>query len=386
MEDNIKLAKSDSIESVGQFTIQAQDNQARRGQLVTAHGTIQTPTFMPVGTQGCVKTLSPDEVKDIGAEIFLGNTYHLYLRPGDELIAGLGGLHNFSGWPGPILTDSGGYQIFSLSGLRHIYPKGVEFQSHIDGSRHFFTPAKVISIQKNLGSDIMMVLDECVPFQADKTYTKRSLELTFNWAQQSRQAYPTDNQKNLLFGIIQGGFFHDLRKQSVEEICSIPFEGYAIGGLSVGEPKPIMQDILSVTAPLLPKDSPRYLMGVGTPTDILDGIALGIDMFDCVLPTRNARNGTLFTSQGKINIKNALYKSDPRPLDPNCACYTCRNFSRATLRHFYKSRELVSYRLLTIHNLKFYIDLINEAKRAIEQGTFEQMRRKYDHLALVKDK
>ncbi len=378
-KNNTYPAKVEPFDSIGRFTLKSRDNLARRAEIVTAHGRIQTPCFMPVGTQGCVKTLSPDEVMEIGAEILLGNTYHLYLRPGDDLIASLGGLHKFSGWPGPILTDSGGYQIFSLSGLRHIHPEGVEFRSHIDGSSHFFTPAKVIGIQQNLGSDIMMVLDECVPFQADKSYTKKSLSLTTKWAQKSRQAYPKEDRNNLLFGIVQGGFFHDLRKQSLEEICSIPFEGYAIGGLSVGEPKPIMQDILSTTAPLLPKDKPRYLMGVGTPTDILDGIALGIDMFDCVLPTRNARNGTLFTSQGKINIKNASYRSDTRPLDPSCSCYTCRNFSRATLRHFYKSRELLSYRLLTIHNLKFYINLMSEAKQAIEQGTFDMMRKRYAH-------
>lgn len=371
----------DSSDSIGHFTLQAKDNMARKGKLVTAHGALHTPAFMPVGTQGCVKALSPEDVHTLGAEIMLSNTYHLYLRPGDDLIASLGGLHQFSGWNQPILTDSGGYQIFSLSALREIFPEGVAFRSHIDGSRHFFTPAKVINIQQNLGADIMMVLDECVPYQADKEYTQRSLALTTQWAADSRTFYPPGKGAQLLFGIVQGGFFQDLRKQSVQEICSIPFDGYALGGLSVGEPKECMQEILSLTAPMLPQDKPRYLMGVGSPQDILYGIASGIDMFDCVLPTRNARNGTLFTRQGRLNIKNSLYKADTSPIDPACSCYTCRHFSRATLRHFYKARELLSYRLLTIHNLQFYIDLMREAQQAIEQGLFSHMLTQYAHLS-----
>ncbi len=364
---------------VGQFTIHATENAARRGELVTAHGSIQTPVFMPVGTQGCVKSLSPHDLEDIGINTILGNTYHLYLRPGDELIARLGGIHRFSSWNRPILTDSGGYQIFSLSSLRQISTKGVEFQSHIDGSKHFLTPEKVIQIQRNLGSDIMMVFDECLPYQDDYTYTQKSIKITTDWAKRCREAYPKDFGKQLLFGIVQGGFFNDLRKQSAEEICSIPFEGFAIGGLSVGEPKEKMHKILNLTAPLLPKEKPRYLMGVGTPLDILEGISNGIDMFDCVLPTRNARNGTLFTSIGKVNIKKALYKDNNAPLDPNCNCYTCKHFSRAYLRHLYTAKELLAYRLNSIHNLAFYSNLLQEARKSIEEKRFESLKRKYLH-------
>lgn len=367
----------------GAFSRVAQAGAARAGLLGTAHGTLETPVFMPVGTQGTVKALGPDDLQALGPRIILGNTYHLYLRPGDERVARLGGLHAFMGWNGAILTDSGGFQVFSLQGLRRIQEEGVTFQSHIDGSRHLFSPEKVISIQRNLGSDIMMVLDECVPYGADKEYTARSLQLTTRWARRCREAHPSLDRGQMLFGIVQGGFFTDLRAESARQLMDIPFDGYAIGGLSVGESREQMVDILAHTAPLLPEDKPRYLMGVGTPRDLLDGIALGVDMFDCVLPTRNARNGTLFTSFGKTNIKLAKYAEDPAPLDPACTCYTCRTFSRAYLRHLYMARELLAYRLNTIHNIHYYLDLMRRARAAILEGRYEAFRR--DTLAQYED-
>ncbi|THB66528.1 MAG: tRNA guanosine(34) transglycosylase Tgt [Desulfovibrio sp.] len=359
------------------FTLHTTDNTARRASLVTAHGTVETPAFMPVGTQGTVKAVDPVDLTNVGSQIILGNTYHLRLRPGDELIRRRGGLHRFMGWDGPILTDSGGFQVFSLAGLRTMSEEGVEFRSHIDGSKHLFTPESVLSIQRNLGSDIMMVLDECAPHDADRQYTENSLALTTRWAERSRKAYPEDTGPGLLFGIVQGGFFPDLRKMSAEQITSIPFDGYAIGGLSVGESKQEMLDMLAVTAPLLPKDQPRYLMGVGAPMDILDAVALGMDMFDCVLPTRNARNGTLYTSQGKVNIKRAEYREDDSPLDPACGCYTCRTFSKAYLRHLYMARELLSYRLNTVHNLAFFLDMMQGARQAIEEKRYLAFREEY---------
>lgn len=362
----------------GDFHILATDGQARTATLATAHGTIRTPVFMPVGTVGCVKALSPDDLLDLHAQIILGNTYHLYLLPGDELIARRGGLHAFSGWDGPILTDSGGFQVFSLQALRRISEGGVEFRSHRDGSTHFFSPEKVVSIQRNLGSDIMMVLDECVPFGADREYTAKSLELTTRWAVRCRDAYPPGSGRQLLFGIVQGGFFQDLRTESAAQISALPFDGFAVGGLSVGESKPLMLEIMRHTAPLLPVDKPRYLMGVGTPMDILDGIEAGIDMFDCVLPSRNARNGTLYTSLGKVNIKRAEYKEDDGPLDPACGCYACSRFSRAYLRHLYTARELLAYRLNTIHNLHFFLELTRTAAHAIEKGTFQSFKAKVE--------
>ncbi|MFP4214074.1 MAG: tRNA guanosine(34) transglycosylase Tgt [Desulfohalobiaceae bacterium] len=359
------------------FQILARDGQARRGVLHTTHGSVQTPVFMPVGTQACVKSLSPLDLQNLGAEIILGNTYHLYLRPGDGLIRDLGGLQSFSAWPGPVLTDSGGYQVFSLADLCSITQDGVEFRSHIDGSKHFFSPEGVIKIQQNLGSDIFMVLDECVAYGTDYAYTTRSVQLTTDWARRSRQALPAGETNRLMFGIVQGGFFRDLRLKSLQQICELPFEGYALGGLSVGEPREVRQEILGYTCPYLPWDKPRYLMGVGTPLDILEAIQQGVDMFDCVLPTRNARNGTLFTSQGKLNIKKACYRRDTQPLDPECSCYTCSNFTRAYLRHLYVARELLSYRLHSIHNLAFYQDLLQEARQAIQQGTFQACLQKY---------
>jgi queuine tRNA-ribosyltransferase len=335
---------------------------------------------MPVGTQASVKSLSPHDLREIGAEIILGNTYHLYLRPGHELVAQLGGLHSFASWDRPILTDSGGYQVFSLSALRRMTPEGVEFRSHIDGSRHWFTPEGVMDIQLSLGADIMMVLDECVAYDADWEYTRDSVQLTSDWARRSLQAYPPGSGDQLLFGIVQGGFFPDLRTLSAKEITALPFPGFAIGGLSVGEPKKVMQEILAHTIPILPWDKPRYLMGVGTPLDLLDGISLGVDMFDCVLPTRNARNGTLYTSQGKINIKRFEYRADESPLDPDCDCYTCRTFSRAYLRHLYTARELLAYRLNTIHNLAYYLNLMHRVREAIAAGTFARLHREIQEI------
>jgi queuine tRNA-ribosyltransferase len=352
------------------FEVTHTDGSARAGVLHTAHGAIATPVFMPVGTAGTVRAIAPDDLADIGATVILGNAYHLYLRPGDELVARRGGLHAFASWPGAILTDSGGYQVFSLSGLRKIREEGVEFRSHLDGSRHLFTPEKVVAIQRNLNADIMMALDECVPYGADYAYTERSLELTTRWAERARAAYPAGMAANLLFGIVQGGFFRNLRSRSAEEICALDFDGFAIGGLSVGEGKAEMHDLLSHTAPLLPGDKPRYLMGVGTPLDIARGIQAGVDMFDCVLPTRNARNGTLYTSLGKINIKRKEYAQDDNPLDPACDCYTCRTFSRAYLRHLYASKELLSFRLNSLHNLTCFLRLTREAGKAIQEKRY----------------
>ncbi|MBU4526922.1 MAG: tRNA guanosine(34) transglycosylase Tgt [Desulfomicrobium sp.] len=365
---------------IGKFDIHKTDGKARTGELHTAHGVIPTPIFMPVGTQGTVKAVCPQDLKDLGARIILGNTYHLCMRPGDEMIARRGGLHKFMNWDRPILTDSGGFQVFSLSGLRKISEDGVAFSSHIDGSKHFFSPEKAISIQRNLGSDIMMVLDECVPYGADYDYTRKSLGLTTRWATRCRAAYPEDSGEQLLFGIGQGGFFKDLREESIRQLTDIPFDGYALGGLSVGESKPEMMDILYHSAPLLPASKPRYLMGVGTPLDIVRGIDAGIDMFDCVLPTRNARNGTLYTSQGKVNIKRAQYTEDDSALDPECSCYTCRNFSKAYLRHLYQAQEILSYRLNTIHNLAFFLTVVTGARKAIEDGTFQAYKARFEGI------
>ncbi len=361
----------------GSFVIDATDGPSRLGRLTTAHGVVRTPAFMPVGTLGTVKALCPQDLKDAGSQISLGNTYHLDLRPGDELVARRGGLHAFMGWDGPILTDSGGFQVFSLSGLRKLTPDGVEFRSHIDGSKHFFTPEKVLDIQRNLGSDIMMVLDECVPYGEDHAYTEKSLDLTHSWAERSRAYHAPGQFGQLLFGIVQGGFFKDLRERSAQAICSMGFDGHAIGGLSVGESTAEMYELMAHTAPLLPAEKPRYLMGVGKPLDILEGIANGIDMFDCVLPTRNARNGTLYTSEGQVNIKRAQYKEDDSPLDPACTCYTCRTFSKAYLRHLYVAQELLSYRLNSIHNVHFFLELAHGARQAIARGEFGAYHARY---------
>ncbi len=368
------------MNGIGRFHLEQTDNQARAGTLETAHGPVHTPAFMPVGTQGSVKALCPQDLQNIGTSILLSNTYHLYLRPGDELLAELGGLHGFMNWHGPILTDSGGFQVFSLADLRKITEQGVEFASHLNGSKHMFTPEKVISIQQNIGSDIMMVLDECVPYGAGFDYTQKSMHLTTSWARKSFDFYAGSTSKQLLFGIVQGGFFRELRQESAARITEIPMHGYALGGLSVGEPKEEMLEIAHFTAPLLPKNKPRYLMGVGKPLDILEGIRAGIDMFDCVLPTRNARNGALFTSMGQINIKRAEYKRDPEPLDPECDCYTCSNFSRAYLRHLYHAQEILAYRLNTLHNLRFFLTLCQRARHAIQEQKFSALMKKYQDI------
>jgi len=340
-------------------------SQARLGRVETDHGAFTTPAFLPVGTQGSVKSLTPEELLEIGVEAILGNTYHLYLRPGHETVGRLGGLHTFIHWERPILTDSGGFQLFSLGSLREISEEGVTFQSHLDGSSHFLTPEKVVEIQRVIGTDIAMVLDECVPYPSPYEYVKASMERTGRWALRSLQARRETDPA--LFAIVQGGIYRDLREKSVQASAEMEFQGYAIGGLSVGEPKSMMIDVLKWTTPLLPEDTPRYLMGVGTPEDIINAVTLGIDFFDCVLPTRNARNGTLFTASGKISIKQAQYAEDARPVDETCACYTCRHYSRAYLRHLYLAKEILSSRLNTIHNLYYYINLLVRMKEAIQE-------------------
>ncbi|HYA93459.1 MAG TPA: tRNA guanosine(34) transglycosylase Tgt [Thermodesulfobacteriota bacterium] len=340
-------------------------SQARLGRVETDHGAFTTPAFLPVGTQGSVKSLTPEELLEIGVEAILGNTYHLYLRPGHETVGRLGGLHTFIHWERPILTDSGGFQLFSLGSLREISEEGVTFQSHLDGSSHFLTPEKVVEIQRVIGTDIAMVLDECVPYPSPYEYVKASMERTGRWALRSLQARRETDPA--LFAIVQGGIYRDLREKSVQALAEMEFQGYAIGGLSVGEPKSMMIDVLKWTTPLLPEDTPRYLMGVGTPEDIINAVTLGIDFFDCVLPTRNARNGTLFTASGKISIKQAQYAEDARPVDETCACYTCRHYSRAYLRHLYLAKEILSSRLNTIHNLYYYINLLVRMKEAIQE-------------------
>ena len=351
------------------------DSRARLGRMTTAHGEVRTPVFMPVGTQGTVKAMAPDRLEEAGAEIILGNTYHLYLRPGHDLIREHGGLHRFMSWDRPILTDSGGFQIFSLGPLRKITEEGVRFQSHIDGSKHFLSPEKAVEIQQALGSDIMMCLDDCTPYPADRACTEKSMALTHRWAKRCRVAKTGEGQA--LFGIVQGGLYRDLRRASVEALAEIGFDGYAIGGLSVGEPKALMLETLEATAPLLPAGRARYLMGVGTPEDIVEGVHHGIDLFDCVMPTRCARNGLLFTNHGKVVIKNARYRTDQAPLDETCDCYTCRNFSRAYLRHLFIAREILALLLNTIHNVRFYLALMERIRTAIAGGAFEDFRRSF---------
>lgn len=355
------------------FTLLYKDAQTkgRLGSLDTARGLIHTPTFMPVGTQGTVKAILPRELIEADSQIILGNAYHLYLRPGLEIIKKAGGLHKFISWDRPILTDSGGYQIFSLSGFRKVKDEGVEFQSHFDGSKHFLTPEKVIEIENILGSDIMMPLDECVQYPCDKKYAAAAMERTTYWARRSKLAHSSelkDEKKQLLFGIVQGATYQDLRKQSAEEIISIGFDGYALGGLSVGEPKDLRYNTVSLTARLLPEDSARYLMGVGTPEDILEAVKLGIDMFDCVIPTRYGRNGTAFTSAGKVVIRNAVYSEDFGPLDESCGCYTCNNFSRSYLRHLFNVEEILGLHLVSFHNIYFYNNLLKDIRQAIKEG------------------
>ncbi|MFQ5900795.1 MAG: tRNA guanosine(34) transglycosylase Tgt [Thermodesulfobacteriota bacterium] len=351
------------------------DTDGRLGIIKTPHGDIKTPAFMPVGTQGTVKALTPDELSSLGVEMILGNTYHLYLRPGHEIIKGLGGLHRFMNWDGPILTDSGGYQIYSLNVLRELKEEGACFKSHLDGSMHLLTPEKAVEIQEALGADIAMALDECTPYPVTHEKARVSMELTTRWARRCKDARKREGQA--LFGIIQGGVFNDLRVESVQQLTEIGFDGYAIGGLSVGEGIENMCRVLEDTVPFIPEDKTRYLMGVGMPEDIMEGVKRGIDIFDCVLPTRNARNGMLFTDSGKIVIKNSRYTDDPLPIDEKCGCYTCRSFSRAYLRHLYMAGEILSSRLNAIHNIYYYMSLMANIREAIKKDRLSVFRKEF---------
>ena len=363
--------------SVSPFTVHCSSSEcgARRGEVRTRHGSFQTPVFMPVGTQATVKAVTPENLVEMNAEIILGNTYHLFIRPGHELIRNLGGLHGFMHWDRPILTDSGGFQIFSLQDLATITEEGAAFRSHIDGARLFLSPEDAVLVQEALGSDIMMCLDTCIPYPSTRDQTIQSTDLTTRWARRCRNAQSDTGQ--LLFGIVQGGMYPDLRQSAAESLLDIGFDGYAIGGLSVGESKSLMMEMTEATVPHLPRDYPVYMMGVGTPADLVEGIWRGVDMFDCVMPTRNARNGQLFTSTGKVVIKNARYRDDAGPVDENCGCPTCRHYSRAYLRHLYQSREILSYHLNTIHNLHYYLGLMADIREAIEKDCFAAFRKDF---------
>ena len=354
------------------FAVEARSGAARAGTLATPHGRIETPAFMPVGTAGAVKAMTRAQLTEVGAQILLANTYHLMLRPGDELVAELGGLHGFTGWTGPFLTDSGGYQVFSLAALRRIDDDGVSFQSHIDGSAHRLTPERSIEVQSRLGADVIMAFDECPPGAAPREEVAAATERTTRWARRSLEAHRRSDQ--WLFGIVQGGTHLDLRDRSAAEIVAMGFPGHAIGGLAVGEAREDTWRVVGHVAPRLPEDKPRYLMGVGTPEDILDGVARGVDLFDCVLPTRNARNGQLFTSRGRLSIRNARFRADPRPPDPDCGCYTCRTASRAYLRHLHLAGEITAATLMTIHNLWMYLDTMRSMRQAIGFGRFAAFR------------
>ena len=357
------------------FELRAASGAARAGLLTTPHGPVETPAFMPVGTAGVVKALTPRDLREVGAQIVLANTYHLMLRPGDDLVARLGGLQRFSGWQGPMLTDSGGYQVFSLSALRRLGEEGVEFQSHLDGSRHLLTPERSMEVQKNLGADVIMAFDECAPWPAPREAVEQAMLRTTRWARRSQDAFArADDGRQWLFGIVQGGVYDDLREQSARELCALGFSGYAVGGLSVGEPKEDMLRVLDGVGPLLPADRPRYLMGVGTPEDLLEGVARGIDLFDCVLPTRNGRNGQLFTRGGRLSIRNARYRDDPRPPEEGCACYTCRTVSRAYLRHLHLANEITGATLMTLHNVHHYLDTLRRMRQSILLGRFAEFR------------
>jgi len=370
-----------------ELTATDQNTKARRGRLKTAHGVIETPAFMPVGTQGSVKAVSPRELRELKAQIILGNTYHLFVRPGLEVIRHFGGLHRFMNWDGPILTDSGGYQIFSLAKLRKITEEGVAFQNHLDGTPAFISPEIAMEIQAALGSDIAMVLDECPPWPCEYDYAARSLEMTMRWAKRCKEwaeenaQRPTPNAqrltKQLVFGIVQGGTFEDLRRSSAQAIAAMNFDGYAIGGVSVGEPEPEMMSAVEWSEPHLPENKPRYAMGLGTPPQLLELIARGMDMFDCVLPTRLARNGTAFTAGGTLNLKNAEFAMQKGPVEDGCECETCRNFARGYIRHLVKAEEILGLRLITIHNLHFYLNLMTQARTAIENGTFSELRTQF---------
>ena len=369
------------------FSVISKDisSKARAGYFETDHGVVETPAFMPVGTQGTVKAVNNDFLqKDIKAQIVLSNTYHLYLRPGTEILEKAGGLHNFMNWQKPILTDSGGYQVYSLSSLRKLKEDGVEFRSHLDGSTHFFSPEKVIQIQRSIGSDIMMVLDECTPYPCDFDYAQKSTELTSKWAALNKEAFeksePLYGHNQFLFGIIQGSVYKELREKSAKDLIKIDFDGYAIGGLAVGEPVEEMYSITDFTTDLMPHDKPRYLMGVGRPENILESIERGIDMFDCVMPTRNARHAVIFTSEGVLTLTNSQFKDDFEKLDVNCDCYTCKNYSRAYLRHLFNAGELLALELASIHNLHFYISLVSEARKKILDGSFKEWKTKTTEL------
>jgi queuine tRNA-ribosyltransferase len=349
---------------------------ARRGRILTRRGAIETPVFMPVGTQGTVKAMLPESLSELGAQVLLANTYHLFLRPGHELIRRLGGLHSFMHWDRPILTDSGGFQVFSLGALRQINEDGVRFQSHLDGSSHVLTPESSIAVQEALGADIIMVFDECIPYPSSREYVAASTERSTRWARRCKEARHGDDVA-ALFGIVQGGMHADLRAKSAADLMQIGFDGYAVGGLSVGEEARLMYDVMDVTLPLLPANRPRYVMGVGTPENLIEGVSRGVDMFDCVMPTRNARNGVLFTTFGRVSIKQARYLEDPLPVDPECNCYVCRNYSRAYLRHLYQCNEILASVLNTHHNLHYYLQLMADVRAAIETGRFIEFRREF---------
>jgi queuine tRNA-ribosyltransferase len=359
------------------FAVLARSGAARLGRLGTAHGEVNTPAFMPVATQGSVKALDPDDLRAAGVEIVLANTYHLLLRPGPELVRDLGGLHRFMGWPGPILTDSGGFQVFSLAKLRRIGEEGVEFRSHVDGSLRFLSPERVVDIQHALGVDILHPLDECLAYGAGEAETERSLALTLRWLARSRAEHRRAGGPGALFGIVQGGTHEALRRRAVEATCALNLDGYSIGGLAVGEPPALMYDLVELTASLLPAGQPRYLMGVGKPAGVVESVARGVDLFDCVLPTRNARNGQVFTADGPLVVTHARFARDPGPLDADCGCLACRRFSRAYLRHLFMTRELLAYRLLTLHNVTFYQALLASARQAIAEGAFAPFRSRF---------
>jgi queuine tRNA-ribosyltransferase len=359
------------------FTLLKTDGAARRGRLVTPHGVVETPVFMPVGTRATVKSLGPDDLAGSGAQIVLANTYHLFMKPGHALVQELGGLHRFMAWPGPILTDSGGFQVFSLSKLRTVDEEGVRFRSPVDGSLHALTPERSIEIQHALGADVIVTLDEFLANPAARDDTQRALERTLRWARRCQAAHARGPGGQALFGIVQGGADAELRARAARETVAQGFDGYAIGGMAVGEPKPLMYELTAAVTSLLPADQPRYLMGVGKPEDLVESVARGVDMFDCVLPTRNARNGGVFTWGGPLTIKQARHERDPSPLDPECPCYTCRNFSRAYLRHLYMADELLAYRLLSLHNVSFFNALTAAMRAAVETGAFEPFRARF---------
>lgn len=380
LKQNLRIFNANELKVMLTFELltKSSESRARAGKITTAHGEIETPVFMPVGTLGTVKALSPEDLTACGCEILLGNTYHLYLRPGREVLSDFGGLHSFMHWEKSILTDSGGFQVFSLAALSKITDEGYKFRSHIDGSPHVFTPENVIDMQHVIGSDIIMCLDQCIPFPAEEKLAMEAMERTHLWAKRCNTAWrAAEGVKSSLFGIVQGGMFSELRKRSANSLSELDFPGYAIGGLSVGEPAELMYEMADITLPLLPAEKPRYIMGVGTPENLVELVGLGADMFDCVMPSRNARNGKLFTRFGDINIANSRFRTDKKSLDETCTCYTCRNYSRAYLRHLYTCRELLGYRLNTIHNIHYYLQLMREMRLAILENRFGHFRRNF---------